>query len=698
LLTLAISSLVSLALLLLVWFIIGRDAAHRLIAAAQLKASSDRFGALVTAASQIIWTRDIHGDFVDDQQSWSAFTGQSFDELKGLGWLQAVHPEDRAETAQAWQHAVQAPALFEVEYRLRRHDGEYRHMAVRATPVREENGAVREWVGTNADITESRQAAAELHESEARKAAILETSLDCIIAINADSHVTEWNPAAESTFGYARAEVIGRTLTELIIPPSLRDAHNNGLKNYLKTGEGPVLAQRIEVPALHADGHEFPVELAITRIVGGGAPMFSAYLHDITERKQAEEALALHARLASLGADVGLALTRSESLQEILQQSAAALVKNVDAALVRVWTLNEIENVLELQASAGIYTHLDGAHSRVLVGQFNIGLIAQDRTPHLTNQVIGDPRIADQEWVQREGMVAFAGYPLLVEGRLMGVMAMFARHSLSDSELRVLATVADTIALGVKRKRAEEELERAKHVAEEASRTKSLFLANMSHELRTPLNAILGYSEMLADEATDQGLEDFTPDLEKINGAGKHLLALINDILDLSKIEADKMELYLEEFNVAQMLDEVAATTKPLIEKNGNTLQREYSQDLGTMRGDLTKVRQCLFNLLSNASKFTHEGHITLEVQRERMESMGSLESVNHPAPRDWIMFRVTDSGIGISAEQIVKLFQAFTQADVSTTRKFGGTGLGLALTRRFCQMMGGDVTVQSVP
>jgi signal transduction histidine kinase/CheY-like chemotaxis protein len=252
----------------------------------------------------------------------------------------------------------------------------------------------------------------------------------------------------------------------------------------------------------------------------------------------------------------------------------------------------------------------------------------------------------------------------------------------SHAELLVLAMEDVT-----ERRRAEEEVAKAKEAAETANKTKSLFLANMSHELRTPLNAILGYSEMLLEEAVERQLVDeFGADLIKINAAGKHLLALINDILDLSKIEAGKMELFLESFDIAELIDEVASTIQPIVEKNANTLQIARTADLGAMRADQIKVRQGLFNLLSNAVKFTQEGRITLEATRQRMDG------------RDWIVFRVTDTGIGLSPEQIGKLFQDFTQADASTTRKFGGTGLGLALTRRFCQMMGGDVTVQSAP
>ncbi len=238
------------------------------------------------------------------------------------------------------------------------------------------------------------------------------------------------------------------------------------------------------------------------------------------------------------------------------------------------------------------------------------------------------------------------------------------------------STVTDIDA----RKQAEAALAKAKLAAETTNIAKSQFLANMSHELRTPLNAIIGYSEMSIEEMSDLGVPSLIPDIQKIHGAGQHLLGLINNILDLSKVEAGKSELFLETFEIPALVTEVAATLRPMISKNYNTLVIDCPDDIGSMQTDITKLRQSLFNLLSNASKFTENGTITLAVSRAA----------------DWMTFCVSDTGIGMTPEQQAKLFQSFTQADASTTRKYGGTGLGLVITQQFCQLMGGDIQVTS--
>ena len=668
------------------------DITNKKRAEAELRDSQQQFVNLANSMPQFAWTADPSGHIYWYNQRWYDYTGTTLDEMQGWGWSRVHHPDHIEEVTREWSQALREGVSYDGTFPLRGKDGEYRWFLSRAEPEFDANGHVVRWFGTNTDVTQQREIAADLEASEARKAAILETALDCIIAIDEQSHITEWNPAAEKTFGYSREDAMGQILPELIIPPALRAAHYQGMKRYLQTGEGAVLGQRIEVPALHADGHEFPVELSITRIEGAGPPLFTAYLRDISERKRAEAELARGTRLAVLRAQVGLALNRSDDLNEMLESCCQALVDHLDASFARVWTLDEMQNVLHLRASAGAATLFDQAHTMVPVGQFKIGRIAQEKRPLLTNEILREPNVTNIEWARREGLVSFAGYPLLIDGELLGVVAMFAKHELSDEVLASLSTVADAIALGVGRKRSLVELERAKLAAEEASHTKSLFLANMSHELRTPLNAILGYSEMLEEEAQDLELENFTSDLGRINAAGRHLLALINDILDLSKIEAGKMDLFVEEFDLRALITDVSGVAAPLMDKNNNTLRLDVATNLGPMSADQTKVRQCLFNLLSNAAKFCQNGEVTLCARRE------SIVGLNEATPREWIVIEVQDSGIGMSAEQVLKLFQAFTQADASTTRKFGGTGLGLALTRRFCQMMGGDITVHSQP
>jgi signal transduction histidine kinase len=265
------------------------------------------------------------------------------------------------------------------------------------------------------------------------------------------------------------------------------------------------------------------------------------------------------------------------------------------------------------------------------------------------------------------------------------VPVSFAGSVMRDGSGQLLGVVCDAQDV-TDRLRSREELRAAKDAAEQASLAKSRFLANMSHELRTPLNAIIGYTEMMTEELGPSGPEHVLDDLDRVLSSAKHLLGLINDILDLSKIEAGRVEVVRERVPLPALLRDVLASVRPLADKRGNELVLRLAPDTAETITDVTKLRQCLMNLLSNASKFTEDGTVSLEVGRESRSGVAGIS------------FRVVDTGIGMTPPQMERLFQPFMQADASTTRKYGGTGLGLAITRRFAEMLGGAIDVRSQP
>ena len=421
--------------------------------------------ALAEALQQPVWT--VRPDSGVDYANpfWRAYTGIAEAASLGEGWAAAVHPDDVALIRARWQTAMATREAYEVEYRFRRSDGVYRWHLARVAPLRAAAGPVARWVGIAIDIDDRRRAEEELRASEARYRDVVDNANEIVYTLHLDGRVAAMNAAAERVLGYAPNEMLGRSIETLVVPDQLARTRGE-LARKISGAE----RSAYELDVVAKDGRRVTLEINSRMAVMNGRPVaIHGIARDITERRE-------RARQTELAAAVGVALTARRPLGDQLQECVEAMVAHLDAAFARIWTLGADDpNVLVLSASAGMYTRLDGAHARIPLGTWKIGRIAAERRPHLTNSVVGDPEVHDQAWARRERMIGFAGYPLLVGDRLVGVLGMFARHPLGDTTLAVLHSVVDAIAVGIDRARAEAaresllERERAAREAAEAA-------------------------------------------------------------------------------------------------------------------------------------------------------------------------------------------------------------------------------------
>ena len=509
---------------------------------------------------------------------------------------------------------------------------------------------------------ERRRAERALRDSEARRGATLDAALDCIVTIDHAGRIVEFNPAAERTFGWPRAAVLGRTLADLLVPPALRARQTAGLARCLATGEGPVLGRRIETTALRADGREFPVEVAVTAIPQEGPPLFSASLRDLTERRLAQEAETSSA-LVRVGREMMVLLDAGLILERL--RALATELLGCERCRTFMWQPAEERFVAVGDPPGGAFTLPAMALADVLLGLeregvVRVGAAIHDLAPRALP--LGEPYGA-----------------ALCLGLWRGDVIVGVLVALYGERLRPFTPREERIGRGLAQI-ASMALTNA-HLVEElahASRVKSEFLSTMSHELRTPLNAVVGYAEMAEDEGL--AAAERAACLGRIRSAGRDLLELVENTLDIGKIEAGRAEVRLDPVRLPALWSALRASCAGLRRTPGvGFVWHDDAPDV-RLRTDVRKLTVVMRNLVGNALKFTEAGRVEVEAVREG----------------DVVRLRVSDTGIGIRPEDHELVFEMFRQVDGSETRRYSGTGLGLYIVRRFVEQLGGTVHLES--
>jgi PAS domain S-box-containing protein len=519
---------------------------------------------------------------------------------------------------------------------------------------------------------------ASLRESEEYYRAVAEAATDAIITIDSDSIILIVNPATERIFGYSSEEMIGQPLT-MLMPEYLRHLHKAGITRYLETGQKHIHWSAIQLRGLHKTGNEVPLEVSFAEFTRDRQRFFTGIARDISERKRLQDKQARLARHAVMHAEVSAAVSESEkSLRAMLQICAAAVVTHLDAAFARIWLLDE--EVLQLEASAGLYTHLDGQHARIPLGSFKIGLIATEQKPHLTNTVQTDERVSDKEWARQEQMISFAGYPLLVEGRTVGVIAMFARQPLEADVIEALASVAPIIAQGVERKRTQDTLRETQRELAHLNRVMTVgeLTTSIAHEINQPLAAIL-----MNGNAALRWLALDPPNLEKVRDSaelilrdGERATQIIARIRALLKKSPPSKTL----LDVNEFVNEVVDLLQSEMVRNSVDSRVECANDLPRVPGDRIQLQQVLLNLIVNAV----EAMMTVEDRQRR------LLIVTDTFSETGVRVAVSDNGLGIDPQTANHLFDAFS------TTKPGGMGMGLTISRSIIEAHGGHLWTQA--
>ncbi len=606
---------------------------------------------LVEGSPIAIVTLNLEQQIQTCNKAFEIIFGYSEDEAIGKNLDDLIVPENKKEEAQKLTLSSFRQESVHCELTRKRKDGSIVDVEVHAKSIyidKKQVGVIAQYE----DITDRKRAEKEI----SMLASALMSINECVSITDLEDNILFVNRSFIETYGWSKNELIGQNISIVRSrdsqPEFVRDILRETIKN---EWHGELINRK-------KDGSEFPISLSTTSLLGDDDRPLAliGIASDITERKRAERALR----------------ESNEKLQLIFENAFDGInifEENPDPALRRLVDCN------------ARYAEMAGRSREELLRIGNTQNIAkplsQDNTRSIEQTVVFRGSFS---WIRPDGkdnIIEYSAVPIKLQGKTftIGIDHDVTERTKADLKIKGQMKIIEEQNL---------ELEKARDLAMEANKTKSAFLASMSHELRTPLNAIIGYSEMIAEDMSDDGETRYRSDLDRIHMAGKNLLELINEVLDLSKIEAGKMELYLEEFQLNTLIEEVVSTVQPLMEKNENAFLINIPQEMPLVLLDHTKVRQILFNLISNASKFTLKGTITL--------TAATISAVGDAGAK--IVLKVSDTGIGLTEEQKAKLFKEFSQADSSTTRKYGGTGLGLAITKHFTEMMHGSIEIESVP